>query len=71
MDPAKAQTPDGKNTFYWGGAFGTWFWIDPTNDLIVVGMMQNLKGSAPTGGSPRVRPLACRLVYQALVDPTK
>ncbi len=71
MDPAKAKTPDGKNTFYWGGAFGTWFWIDPTNDLLVVGMMQNLSGSTPTGGSPQVRPLSRRLVYQALVDPRK
>ena len=33
LDPAKAKTPEGKNSFYWGGAFGTWFWIDPTNDL--------------------------------------
>ena len=71
MDPAKAKTPDGKNTFYWGGAFGTWFWIDPTNDLLVIGMVQNLNGSAPTGGSPQVRPLSRRLVYQALVDPKK
>jgi len=71
MDPARARTPDGKNTFYWGGAFGTWFWIDPTNDLLVVGMMQNLAGSTPAGGSPQVRPLSRRLVYQALVDPKK
>jgi len=27
----------GKGTFYWSGAAGTWFWIDPTDDLIVVG----------------------------------
>ena len=40
-----ADTPQGKNTFYWGGAFGTWFWIDPTNDLVFVGMIQNLNGS--------------------------
>ena len=71
LDPTKANTPEGKNSFYWGGAFGTWFWIDPTNDLIAVGMMQNLAGSTPTGGSPQVRPLSRRLVYQALVDPTK
>ena len=71
LDPAKANTPEGKNSFYWGGAFGTWFWIDPANDLIAVGMMQNLAGSTPTGGSPQVRPLSRRLVYQALVDPTK
>jgi len=71
LDPAKAKTPEGRNSFYWGGAFGTWFWIDPTNDLIVVGMMQNLTGSSPTGGSPQVRPLSRKLVYAALVDPKK
>lgn len=71
MDPAKANLPEGKNSFYWGGAYGTWFWIDPTNDLIVVGMMQNVSGSTPTGGSPPVRPLSRRLVYAALVDPKK
>ena len=71
MDPARANTLEGKNSFYWGGAFGTWFWIDPTSDVIVVGMIQNLSGSTPTGGSPQVRPLSRKLVYQALVDPTK
>ena len=71
MDPARASLPDGKNSFYWGGAFGTWFWIDPTNDVIVVGMMQNVNGSRPTGGSPQVRPLSRKLVYAALVDPKK
>src|SRR5262245_45118580 len=71
MDPVVAKTPEGRNSFYWGGAFGTWFWIDPTNDVVVVGMMQNLAGSSPTGGSPQVRPLSRQLVYQALVDPKK
>jgi CubicO group peptidase (beta-lactamase class C family) len=71
LDPAKANLPDGKNSFYWGGAFGTWFWIDPTNDLVVIGMMQNVSGSTPTGGSPQVRPLSRKLVYAALVDPKK
>jgi CubicO group peptidase (beta-lactamase class C family) len=71
MDPAKANLPDGKNSFYWGGAFGTWFWIDPTNDLLVIGMMQNLDGSRPDRGSPQVRPLSRKLVYAALVDPKK
>jgi CubicO group peptidase (beta-lactamase class C family) len=71
MDPVKANLPDGKNSFYWGGAFGTWFWIDPTNDLLVVGMMQNLDGSRPDRGSPQVRPLSRKLVYAALVDPKK
>ena len=71
MDPVVANTPEGRNSFYWGGAYGTWFWIDPTNDVVVVGMMQNVGGSTPTGGSPQVRPLSRQLVYQALVDPKK
>jgi CubicO group peptidase (beta-lactamase class C family) len=71
MDPAVANTLEGRNTFYWGGAFGTWFWIDPTNDVVVVGMMQNVNGSTPNGGSPQVRPLSRQLVYQALVNPKK
>ena len=66
IDPAVANTSEGRNSFYWGGAFGTWFWIDPTNDLVVVGMMQNINGSVPTGGSPQVRPLSRQLVYRAL-----
>jgi CubicO group peptidase (beta-lactamase class C family) len=71
MDPVVANSPEGRNSFYWGGTFGTWFWIDPTNDVLVVGMIQNVAGSSPTGGSPQVRPLSRKLVYQALVDPKK
>jgi CubicO group peptidase (beta-lactamase class C family) len=71
MDPAKAKTPEGRNSFYWGGAFGTWFWIDPTNDVIVVGMMQNVDGSRPDRGSPQVRPMSRKLVYAALTDPER
>lgn len=71
MDPQKAGTPQGLNTFYWGGAFGTWFWIDPTNDLVFVGMMQNVNGSVPGAGSPAVRSITPRLVYGALTDRSK
>jgi CubicO group peptidase (beta-lactamase class C family) len=71
LDPAKAKTPEGQHSFYWGGAFGTWFWLDPTNDMLVVGMMQNVDGSRPDRGSPQVRPLSRKLAYAALVDPKK
>lgn len=66
LDPAKAGTPQGRDSYYWGGAFGTWFWIDPTNDLIFVGMIQNLRGSVPGAGTPDVRSLSARLLYPAL-----
>lgn len=71
MDPQAANTPQGVESFYWGGAFGTWFWIDPTNDLVFVGMIQNLDGSRPDRGTPRVRPQSVALVYDALTDPAK
>ena len=71
MDPQRAGTPQGLNTFYWGGAFGTWFWIDPTNDLVFVGMIQNLNGSRPDSGTPATRVISPRLTYAALEHPEK
>ena len=71
MDPQLAGTPQGKDTFYWGGAFGTWFWIDPTNDLVFVGMIQNINGSTPTGGTPPLRAISPRATYSALTDTSK
>jgi CubicO group peptidase (beta-lactamase class C family) len=66
FDPQAADEPDGKNTFFWDGAAGTWYWVDPTNDLIFVGMVQRM-----IGGSPNMEYSTRNLVYQALVDPSK
>ena len=67
-DPAAAKTSQGVESFYWGGAFGTWFWIDPRNQLIVIGLIQNVAGSTPGNGSPLCRELSARAVYQAMID---
>jgi CubicO group peptidase (beta-lactamase class C family) len=66
-DPRAAGTLEGKGTMSWGGAAGTWFWIDPTNDLIFVGMIQRLGG---TGGDD-LGSMARTLTYQALLHPEK
>jgi CubicO group peptidase (beta-lactamase class C family) len=68
-DPAAAGGYYGKGSFWWGGAAGTWFWIDPVNDLIVVGMIQQVAGTgaAPTGAIPDVRGLSHAWTYQAIV----
>jgi CubicO group peptidase (beta-lactamase class C family) len=60
----------GKGTFFWGGAAGTWFWIDPANDLIVVGMVQQVAGTGVAAGAgvPDMRGLSHAFVYQALLD---
>ncbi len=46
-DPTLAGIPVGKGTYQWDGAAGTWFWIDPQNDLLFVGMIQLLSETAP------------------------
>jgi CubicO group peptidase (beta-lactamase class C family) len=62
FDPQAANLPDGKGTFLWDGAAGTWFWVDPTNDVVFVGMIQRQLGK----GSPNVEYQSRALVYQAL-----
>lgn len=46
-DPVLAGIPVGKGTYHWDGAAGTWFWVDPTNDLLYVGMIQLLSFTPP------------------------
>jgi CubicO group peptidase (beta-lactamase class C family) len=65
-DPAKIGSPVGKGTYWWFGIAGTWFWIDPTNDVIFIGMIQR-RGGAPD--SPNLEDLSRQLTYQALIDP--
>lgn len=65
FDPAEANLPEGKGTFFWDGAAGTWFWVDPTNDVVFVGMIQRFLGP----GSPNLEYLSRSVVYQALVNP--
>ncbi len=62
-DPVEAEGYS-KGEFYWGGAAGTWFWIDPVEDLVFVGMIQQFGNLRPD-----VRSLARRLTYQAIMEP--
>ena len=66
FNPAEANLPDGRGTFLWDGYAGTWFWADPTNDVVFIGMIQRVHGR-----EPNMEYLTRSLVYQALVDPAK
>ena len=46
-DPQEAGIPVGHGTYHWDGAAGTWFWVDPENDLLFVGMVQLLSEQSP------------------------
>ena len=64
-DPPQADVVVGKGTFFWLGAADTWFWADPANDVIFVGMTQRMLGP----GWPDVEALSQPTVYQALLQP--
>jgi CubicO group peptidase (beta-lactamase class C family) len=59
MSPA----PGSVGEFFWGGVTGTYFWIDPREQMVVVLMLQ-----APDQRL-RYRYLARRLVYGAVTEP--
>jgi CubicO group peptidase (beta-lactamase class C family) len=66
-DPPTADLPEGKGTFFWDGAAGTWFWVDPANDIVFIGMIQRMGGN----GGMNLQYLSRAAVYGALVDAAK
>jgi len=69
-DAAKAGTLRGEGSYDWGGAAGTWFWVDPKNDLIFIGMIQVMN----RWQDPQLQNIdteTTALVYGALVNPAK
>lgn len=67
VDPGFIGHTVGKGTFTWGGAAGTWFWIDPAKDVVFVGMVQRIIDPK----SPDMDTLTHESVYQALVNPER
>jgi len=61
--PGVAGVPGSAGEFMWGGALGTFFWVDPKEELVAVYMTQ-------AGGPTRqfYRRLIKDLVYQAIAD---
>ena len=61
-DPASIQYIGSAGEYFWGGAGGTGFWIDPSEDLSVVFMIQLFASPWPLGPDLHVA------VYQALEE---
>jgi CubicO group peptidase (beta-lactamase class C family) len=68
LDPAALERPVGKGTYWWWGIAGTWFWIDPTNDIVMVGIIQR-RGGVP--GAVNHEEVARNGVYGALTNPRR
>jgi len=60
--PASGKPDSAVGEYYWGGAAGTYMWVDPANDLFVVYMMQSPKQRVPHRAALR------ELVYGAVSD---
>lgn len=61
--PAAPGRDSAVGEYYWGGAAGTYMWVDPVNDLFVVYMIQSPRQRVPHRAALRER------VYAALPDP--
>ncbi len=61
-DVGRNPLPGTPGDYYWGGAYGTYFWHDPKEHLYVVYMMQS------PAARLRYRYLMRDLVYQAMVN---
>jgi CubicO group peptidase (beta-lactamase class C family) len=64
-DPAKANVAMGKGSYLWDGAAGTWFWVDPANKIVFVGMIQRLAGP----GGPSFQDTSQRAVAASFARP--
>ncbi len=65
-DPKKANSPQSPGTYYWSGAAGTWFWVDPVEDMFLIGMIQAQGERRP--GAANMRNVARDIIYDSLVD---
>jgi len=63
LQPGLSAVPGSAGDYYWGGAAGPYFWVDPREKLILVFMLQELDVQRRT----RYRALLRALVYQALL----
>ncbi len=61
-DPAALKSAQGEGSYWWFGIAGTWFWVDPQNDLFFVGLVQRRLDA----GTTALRTDSIKLVYDAL-----
>jgi CubicO group peptidase (beta-lactamase class C family) len=67
LHPRAAGSLVGKGTMSWHGAFAGWWWVDPTDDIVCVGMAQR-SGTYPDYVFDDIEQVQ-KLVYQALTHP--
>jgi CubicO group peptidase (beta-lactamase class C family) len=64
LDPDAAKRQVGRGSYWWWGIAGTWFWIDPANDVVFVGIIQ--RRTAPPGFATAHEEVSRRVIAEAL-----
>lgn len=68
-DPEPEGTGHARGSVFWGGAQGTWFWIDPSNELFFIGMVQCSQACENAAGiNGEFANVSSNLVRAALID---
>ncbi|WP_339856310.1 serine hydrolase domain-containing protein [Pseudohongiella acticola] len=62
-DPARNDGVS-EGSYWWWGIGGTWFWIDPVQDLVFIGMIQNRN----LGYARQLQGISKRMVYDAIAE---
>lgn len=62
VDPVAAGVISSAGEYYWGGAAGTIFWIDPVEELIAIVMVQHMNVQVPLRNTMKA------LTYGAIVE---
>ena len=71
-EPVGDNAMYGVDTYSWGGAFGTYFWVDPTNELFASGMVQIMNGGSQHLGAnaeyPDLKKGSAQLLYRGQLE---
>lgn len=62
-DPIVAGLRAPQGTYFWYGALGTWFWVDPENEITFIGMIQS-----PTPIEPSLLRASMAAIYGPGID---
>jgi CubicO group peptidase (beta-lactamase class C family) len=65
QNQGQRQSSQRVGSYFWRGLFGTWFWIDPTNEVIVMGFINELDWGKKV---PLITEICAKWLYRALKE---
>jgi len=61
-DPVAAGVSLGQGTYFWDGAAGCWFWVDPANETVLVALVQLLTDAEKLSLQFRSRDIVANII---------